>query len=360
MNYKDRLLATMFTTILYLVLICSCTKEKSGEPAARTYRMGFQSSAPRIDFDLVIKSLHIWEQRADAAMITTEVPWDSLYAGMTPQTYVVNNFKGLVDYYRSKNFPLWVYIDPANGLNRGSDALALVARKKSISQADAQKLYRRFVFVMDSILMPDHLGLALETNLIRGSSPDSIYHGIVKAANDAAQEVRAFDKQVKLSISVQVDYAWGKLNNGVFVPVDKDFSDFPFMEEIGLSSYPYFVFDKPQDIPLDYYSRLLTGKQVPVFVTEGGWSSATVATYAGSVEKQRDYMIRQSQLLDAVEASAWFQLTFTDIDVTALPAGVPDNIVLFSNLGLVDKDLKPKPALDAWDSIFKRPLVSSR
>jgi len=350
--------------ILFYVLMCfllaaSCKKEPDKPLNARTYRMGFQSSGPRFEFDAIIQSLHVWEQRADAAIVSTEVPWDSLYAGTSPKNYVINNFKGLVDYFRSKNFKLWVYIDPVNGLDRASDALALVARKKSIAQPDVQQLYRRFAFAMDSILQPEHMGLALETNLIRGASPDSIYKGVKKAANDAYTEIRAFDKKVKLSVSIQVDYAWGKLGNGSISPIDQDFVDFAFMEELGMSSYPYFGYDKPQDIPLDYYAKLVAGKSLPVFVSEGGWSSATVDKYTGTLEKQRDYITRQSQLLDQVNAIALFQLVFTDIDVAALPAGVPSNIGLFSSLGLVDIDLKPKPALDAWDAIFKRTYTGS-
>jgi hypothetical protein len=335
-------------------MLVSCNKESDNTTNSRSFRMGFQSSAPRIEFDLVIQSLHIWEQRADAAMITTEVPWDSLYEGMSPQTYVMNNYKGLVDYYRTKNFKLWVYIDPANGLNRGSDALALVARNKSIAQADVQLLYQRFAFVMDSILKPDHMGLALETNLIRGASPDSIYQGVKFAANNAFTKIRDYDKHVKMSISIQVDYAWGKLDNSAFKPIDQDFVDFPFIEELGMSSYPYFGYDTPKDIPIEYYSRLIEGKSIPVFISEGGWSSATVSSFTGTPEKQKDYIIRQSQLLDRVKAIALLQLTFTDIDVSSLPPNVPSNIILFSSLGLVDTNLDPKPALDAWDNIFKR------
>ncbi len=354
-------LTTKFVVIFSLLTVSSinsCDPKKDVDnPTSRTYRMGFQNSAPRQDFDLVIQSLNLWIPRSDAAMITTEVPWDSLYSGSTAQQYVINNYKGLVDYYREKNLKLWVYIDPANGLNRGSDANALVDRGKSIAQADVQQIYRRFAFVMDSILKPDHLGLALETNLIRGSSSSSIYQGVKKAVNDAFQEIRAFDSNVKFSVSVQVDYAWGKLDNSSFKGIDQDFIDFPFIQELGLSSYPYFGFDNPKDIPLNYYSRLVEGKTLPVFVSEGGWSSETVTTFNDSPQKQQDYITRQAQLLDQVSATAVFQLTFTDIDLSALPAGTPSNINLFAYLGLVDKNLQPKLALTAWDQIFKRSLV---
>jgi len=356
---KVKLFSFPLILLISSLFLVSCEDKIENSASSRSYLMGFQSSAPRYEFDLVIQSLHMWEKRADAAIITTEVPWDSLYNGMSPQTYVLNNYKGLVDYYRTKNFKLWVYIDPANGLDRGADALALVALGKSIAQPDVQKVYRRFAFVMDSMLQPEHLGLVLETNLIRGASPDSIYQGVKKAANDAAFEIREFDQQVKLSISVQVDYAWGKLTNGSYSPINQDFSDFPFVEELGLSSYPYFGFDKPNDIPLNYYSRLVEGKYIPVFVSEGGWSSATVSTYTGTLEKQSDYITRQAKLLDQVNAIAVFQLTFTDIDVSALPPNVPSNIALFASLGLVDTDLNPKPSLAAWDEIFNRKYIGN-
>ena len=190
-----------FTPIILLGLlgvIASCKDDDPAPPTTRTYRMGFQNSAPRFDnFDLILQSLELWTQRADAAMVTTEVPWDSIYAGKSMIKYVTNNYLGLVNYYRDKKFKLWIYIDPQNGLNRASDANFLVANGKSIAQDDVQKLYRRFVVVMDSLLHPDHLGLALETNLIRAASTPAIYAGVKKVANDAVADAAPGQRAVK-------------------------------------------------------------------------------------------------------------------------------------------------------------------
>ncbi len=342
----------------------SC-KEDSPVATTRTYYMGFQNSAPRYDdFNLILQTIALWSTRADAAMITTEVPWDSLLAGKTPQQYVKNNYVGLVEYYRSKNFKLWVYIDPQNGLNRTSDANSLVAVGKSIAQPEMQKLYRRFVVVMDSMLRPEHLGLALETNLIRVAAPAAIYNGVKKAANDAVADVRAIDPTVKLSVSVQADIAWGKLlGNGTYVGIQQDFTDFPFIEELGVSSYPYFDFTNPDEIPINYYSRLVEGKAMNLMITEGGWTSASFEgpnqkMIQGSLETQQKYISRQSQLLDAANGIAWFQLPFTDIDLSKVPTNVDPSISYFSYLGLVDINLKPKPSLTTWDNIFQRKLSS--
>ncbi|MCW3124022.1 MAG: hypothetical protein JWQ38_3514 [Flavipsychrobacter sp.] len=345
--------------VLCIACLSACKPKTKDTPSQRTYRMGFQNSAPRYnDINLVLQVLGMWTTRADAAIISMQVPWDSLYAGTTPQQYVLNNCKGLVDYYRGKNLKLWVYIDPANGLNRSADASDLSALGRSIAQAQSQQVYTRFCFVMDSMLKPEHIGLALETNLIRVQSPDSIYQGIKSAANVAAANIRAYDNGVKLSVSIQADLANGRANNGVYQSIDKDFTDFPFIQELGISSYPYFFYDKPQDIPSDYYSRLIEGHALPVFIAEGGWSSQTIGTYTQTPQKQQHYITRQGELLDKVNAIAYFQLTFTDIDMAAVPASTPAILNQFAFIGLVDINLQAKPSLETWTKLFQRPLVA--
>jgi hypothetical protein len=327
--------------------------------------MGFANSAPRFDsIDTLILSLTLWTQRADAAIISTEVPWDSLLAGESAQRYVLHNYTDLANFYRGKNFRLWVYLDPANGLNRSSDSNPLVAQGKSIAQADVQKIYRRFAVVMDSMLRPDHLGLALETNLIRSIAPLAIYTGVKQAANAAAADVRSMDANVKLSVSVQAEVAWGNLaGSGSYSGIDQDLADFPFVEEIGISSYPYFNFSKPEELPIDYYSRLVAGKSLPLFVSEGGWASETFAGPNGTITSnttiQQNYITRQSQLLDHANAIALFQLTFTDINLSTVPSYVDPTIKYFTSLGLVGIHLQTKPSLTVWDALFKRKYMGN-
>lgn len=345
-----------------LVILCgACSKKEEVTPSTRTYRMGFQNSAPRFDdINLFLRSLDIWTQRADAAMITTEPPWAKLLAGESPVKYAIDNYKGLVDYYRSKNLKLWIYLDPQNGLERTQDAAELVAAVKSIAQPEIQKIFRRFAIVMDSLYKPEHLGLALETNLIRGATTATIYNGVVKAANDAAADIKARKSSAKLSVSVQADFAWGKLQGTSYQGINKDFIDFPFIEELGISSYPYLVFDKPSDIPVDYYSRLTEGKNLSVFISEGGWASQSVTSparvFSSSPQAQADYISHHASLLDRANATAVFQLLFTDVDLAAIPTNVSPNILLFTTIGMVDTQFQPKPALAIWDNVFARPL----
>jgi hypothetical protein len=351
----------LVTSIVVLLSACTKSNTSSSNSVIRTFRMGFENSAPSPSISLFLEALNLWLPRADAAIFSIQVPWDSLYSGESAVTYVINNFQTLTNIYRSNHYKIWVYIDPENGLNRTSDADDLVALGKSIAQVGPQQVYRRFVLVMDSIIGPDHLGLALETNLIRAAAPDSIYQGVKQAANAASSDVRAVDANVKLSVSVQVEEAWGVLGGGNYQGIAQDFSDFPFIEELGFSSYPYFAFANPSDIPSNYYSRLIQTKPLPVFISEGGWTSHNIPNFAGvtitsNPSIQAAYIDRQGELLSSVEGIGLFQLTVTDIDLSAWPAQYAQSLQYFAYLGVLDSNLQPKPAWSSWDSVYQKPL----
>jgi hypothetical protein len=348
--------------LLLIALTLACKKHNTTNPAVRTYSMGFATSAPQPNIAEIIKSLDLWTTHADAAIISTEVPWDSLLNGEDPINYVTQNYTALVNIYRTANLKLWVYIDPENGLARQKDSDPLIAAGKSIAQPNIQQVYERFVVVMDSVLHPDHLGLALETNLIRLAAPDSIYQGVKQAANAAAAQVRAIDTKTPLSVSVQAEVAWGRIGatsaSSTYIGIAADYTDFPFIQELGISSYPYLTYTNPTDIPLTYYARLSTGHNTPVFVSEGGWTSMNLPAQnvQSSPAQQQAYIRRQAQLLTQANAIGIFQLTFTDLSLDAWPATDSAELIPFAFLGLVDSNFIPKPALATWDSLRSNPV----
>jgi hypothetical protein len=338
-------------------LTLSCKKHNTTTTTARTYYMGFATSAPQPNINEIIESLNTWTKHADAAIISTEVPWDSLLNGEDPIAYTTQNYTALVNIYRSANLKLWIYIDPENGLARQKDSDPLVARGKSIAQPNIQQVYERFVVVMDSILHPDHLGLALETNLIRLAAPDSIYQGVKQAATAAAAWVRTIDTHTPLSVSVQAEVAWGRIGatsaSSTYIGIATDYTDFPFIQELGISSYPYLTYTNPSDMPSNYYAQLAAGHMTPVFVSEGGWTSMnlTAQNVQSSPAQQQAYIRRQAQLLSNANAIGLFQLTFTDLSLSSWPPTDSAELVPFAFLGMVDSNFIPKPALTTWDSL---------
>ena len=348
--------------VLAGALLSGCSEDGSPTgpaPNPRTYYMGFSSFPPRPDLNLALVTINLWSQRADAALILTDPPWDSLLAGRAPDSLIRNNQLGLANYYRARGLRVIVSVDPTNGLDRSAEAPKLVAAGRSLTEPAVQQLYRDYVTAMDTLIHPDYLGIASETNLIRAIAPASLYNAVVQAAGSAATNVSIVDSMVSLYTTVQVETAWGKLAGpgGAYVGIDQDLADFGYIRSLGLSSYPYLGgFTDPDSIPSDYYTRLQQGQliQRSMLVIEGGWPSDSVAGVASDPQKQSRYIARHAELQDKARTVAWFQITFTDLDEAAY-GFPPGALTPFAMLGLVDVNLATKPALSAWDAIYRRP-----
>ena len=343
---------------LLLASVVACNDDDASvlEPPpgpTRTWRMGFSAIPPKADEQVLLENLAMWTARSDAAIMHISPPWAALLSGVSATAAVNANELPLANYYRGKNLTIVVMVDATDGLNRAAEAPELVQSGRSITEPAVQQVYRQFVLAVATIVRPEYLGLAAETNLIRMLAPPSLYAAMRQMVNAAAADLQLAVSASKRYVSVQVDAAWGRaLHNNVYQGVEQDFADFPFLQALGLSSYPYFVFADPDDIPLDYYSRLPNGRTLPVMVVEGGWTSASAGTIISSPEEQTRYMRRQARMLDSAHASAVFQLTFTDLDIPSLNLPPGSILPLFASLGLVDAELRPKAALSVWDSLY--------
>jgi hypothetical protein len=323
--------------------------------------MGFSALPPRPDFAVALQALALWAPRADAAISHEDVPWDSLLAGVRPDSLAIRLSLPLAQYYRGKGFLYAYEIDPTNGLDRSAEAVALVRAGRSIGEPEVRSLFLRWAAAVDSVVAPDWLGLASETNLVRIAAPAPMYASLVRLSRAAADTLAGLHALWHRAVSpvlyttVQVETAWGRLGGGPgYRGIATDLADFPFGAVLGLSSYPYLGgFAEPESIPADYYARIEADAHRPVMVVEGGWSSASLTGIPTTPAKQARYIRTQGRLLEAAHAIAWWQLTFTDIALGSFPPPPPGtSLVPFASLGLVDSTLVPKPALAPWDSLF--------
>ena len=324
----------------------------------RTFLMGFSAIPPRLDSTAsIIAAINNWVPHADAAIMHVSPPWAALLAGHTPAGAVDTVEVPLANYYRAKGLDIVFTVDATDGLNRAAEAPELVQAGRSITDSMVQRLYREWVFAVAHAIRPDYLGLAAETNLIRAAAPDSVYQAVVTMTNAVAAQIRAASLPSKLYVSVQVETAWGR-PSGPYQGIAQDLADFPFVQALGLSSYPYLGgFADPESIPLDYYARIPQGTTLPVLVVEGGWPSVSVGSVVSSPAEEARYLVRQERLLDSAQATGVFQLTFYDLDLSAHPPPPGSILPLFAHLGLADSALHAKPALAAWDDMFRRPYA---
>jgi len=325
--------------------------------APRTWALGFGLVPPRPKVPVVIRLIDLMSQRAEIAAIHEELPWKDLLGGMSADAILDRDKAGLVKYLRGKGLKLYLMADPNDGLSRGEEAPQLRALHRSLAEPAVQEAYRRYVIAFARRFHPEYIGLAAETNLVRRMASPALYAAVKQTANDAAAGLRAGGSTAQLVASVQVETAWGLLPaRGQYMGIEQDLADFPFVEVLGLSSYPYFAFGKPADIPDNYYSRLLHDRKLPVMVVEGGWTSAAVGPVQSSPEVQAAYMARLAQLADSVRARAVIQLLFADLDLDSFPKPQPAILPLFTRIGVVDAEFRAKPVLAAWDRLHRRRL----
>ena len=352
--------ATVLRGVGLFVMVGSCgsTGTNPVDAAARTYRMGFSDLPPRLTIPEVLQTIDSISVHGDAALMVVDVPWAALLADSSPSFLIRRDQYPVALRFQQRGLPLVATIEPANGLDRKSESDVLVKMGRSITEPAVQRVYREYTVAFDSILHPTYLTLAVETNLIRLLAPATTYAALVTMANAGAQQIRAAGSQTKLMVSVQVDAAWGKIGGGTYTGIDRDRTDFPFVQALGLSSYPYLSgFATPEDIPLDYYSRLVAGNVIPMLVVEGGWSSGSVTGVTSNPDLQARYIRRQMQLADNAKLVGVFQISFADFDMSSFPAPAGSILPLFAQLGLVDVNYRAKPALAVWDSVRTRTLV---
>ncbi len=353
----------MSNTCVWVVVVAlglaGCAGDPGGpQPPAqptRSFYLGFSGFPPRLDQDVAVQALEAWTRRADIAIVHEELPWTDLLAGVAPDTILRREKDGLIGYYRAKGLKLVFIADPNDGLSRGQEAPRLRALGRSFTEPAVQAAYREWILAFVRRFHPEYVGLVAETNLIRIAAPMPLYQAIVAAARVTATAVKALPSPPKLFVSVQVEVAWGKLVNQPYLGIEQDFADFPFVELLGLSSYPYFGWSDPDQLPTDYYRRILNGRSLPVMVVEGGWSSASVLNLTSSPATQAKYFRRHLELLSQTTAIGWLQLAPTDLDLPFFPADLRDAIRPFASLGVFDAALRPKPALAVWDSVFALP-----
>ena len=339
-------------SVALVVGACGSDPSGPGRPT-RSYLMGFSALPPRPDTALLLPTLTLATQHSDAALIQLSIPWQVMLDGVSAATEIRAVRLPLANFYRGSEQPIAVALDVTDGLNRAQEAPELIAAGRSITEPAIQALYREYVNAVDTILHPEFLSLAAETNLVREEAPTPVYSAVVAMAGAAAGDLRARGTTARLLASVQVEVAWGGLQGGGFVGIGQDRADFPWLEALGLSSYPYLGgYADPERIPLDYYSRLVAEDPLPELVLEGGWPSVAAGAVTSTPELQARYIRRHAEILEQAGAVALFQITFTDLDLSASPPPPGSVLPLFAHLGLVDSAFGAKPALAVWDTLL--------
>ena len=323
----------------------------------RRWAMGFSRVPPRFDVQAQLLCLDTMRGRAEYVLMQEAVPWAELLAGVSPSALVDRDLMPLARYARALGLDIVYLPELTDGLGRGREPAGLLATGRSLVQAPVRQAFCDYLLAVARQLNPQILGLATETNAVRLLAPAPLYAAVVQAAAQCAAGLRATAYAGELMISVQVEVAWGAMpGQQGYEGIGADQRDFPAAQILGLSSYPYFAYPQPEDVPPDYYSRLVSTLPVPVMVVEGGWPSQSEPGRPTSADMQARYLTRQAALLDRVAARGLTQLMLADLDLSTLPSAQAAGMASFASLGVMDSGFGAKPALAVWESLRSRRL----
>jgi len=321
--------------------------------------MAFSFVPPRQTVPDVIRTIDEFSSHADAVIDHRDVPWAKLLAGTTPEAFIASDMQGLYDYLATKHLVTDIMLEPADGLDRTKEARELIAAGKSMADIDVQENYVAFAVAVARRFHPQYMGLGSEVNVLLDTLPASARAGLIRMCAEAAAQIKTVSPKTKVYVSVQTEYAWGKLIGDVpFRGVEGTFTSFPFTEVLGVSTYPYFAWPTPADVPSNYFNRMKGTRTIPIVIDEGGWTSGTAGTIQSTDARQAEWITKLCSLADKSNALSIGQLTYTDLDLTGIGGTDGTTLSLFSHLGVTDTQWHAKPALAAWDAQFKRRYTS--
>jgi hypothetical protein len=190
--------------------------------------------------------------------------------------------------------------------------------------ANLRAAYARYVDYMVRLFQPRWTNVAVELSLFHVTCA-AAWDGMVALERDAYDAAKRAAPATPAFPSIQIDILYGRLGCPPPKTADQCYElEYAAManlkrDRFAISTYPYnFVgFNRPQDIPADYFARAAVRGGERLFVAETGWlatnvvvtdqNSACLTALASSATEQADYFDRvvADSIAHDVEVITW-------------------------------------------------------
>jgi hypothetical protein len=324
---------------------------------------GFFPSPPELTSKSMLGILQAIGQHGDVILLQKEVPWTDFLNGSDGKSQSIQEQRDLTTLAGRNGLEVIYVVDPLNGLDRRQFApLPPQLEGANFGTPAIRQAFKNYTLRLVREFHPRYLGLASEINTYADAHPEdfpnylSLYHELYAAIKAEAPDTQVF-----------VTFQWDDLNN--VIPFDTSRGEpyqtkweqveafEPDLDVWAISTYPFVAFDSAAEIPVDYYTPLLTRTNKPLAVAEGGYNSQEIQPFHGTPQDQVDYLNAiHSQIGGRLDF--WIYLILNDINLESYIPNLAANglgdtantLGWFGYVGLRSQDGTPKPALATWDS----------
>lgn len=324
---------------------------------------GFFPSPPEASLTSILKLYKDLGDHADFVLIQQNIPWQDFENSADGESQRRTDIANQVTLARQNKLDYIFVVDPLNGLNR-RDFLGLPAGwNASFTDPKVRAAYTNFTLWIVRMFHPRYLGLASEINTYMDAHPDDAQN-FISLYNETYQAVKAEAPDTKIFVTFQ----WEDLDNLIpsaaegRQPYQTDWNEVeafePNLDLWVISSYPFAIFKSGADIPVDYYTPLLSQTSKPLAVGEGGFTSRPVGPFTGAPEDQVAYLNAIHSQIGS-RLTFWVYLLLNDFNLDSYSKAMKangqsqndiNNLGMFASVGLRDFNGTPKPAMDLWDS----------
>lgn len=325
---------------------------------------GFFPSPPQLTFESVVAHYEAMRAHGDVVLMQNEPDWVSFLEGVEGESQKRTDIANQMILARQQNLDVIFVADPLNGLNRREFSNLPFGWEANFKNAQVRTAFTNYALWLLRTFKPRYLGLGSEINTYADAFPDDFPNYV-----SLYREIYDLIKAESPDTQVFVTFQWEDLNNlipngaegrAAYATNWDQIEIFePELDLWAISTYPFVAFDQDTPIPTDYYTPLLARTDKPLAVAEGGIPTVPVEPFAGSEERQVEYVkALQDQIGERL--TFWIYLLLADLDPeswnpAAAQNGTSDRDIStlgwFMTVGLTGIDGAPKPALAVWDDI---------
>lgn len=197
---------------------------------------------------------------------------------------------------------------------------------------------------------PRFLGLFSEVNTYVLHHPDDADH-VFSLIDEVRQTVKKEFPNIQVTTSVQYELLCGTFGGN---PQWQMVARLKGNDSLSITTYPGAFFDSPGRMPPDYYSKLSSFTQQPIWVAESGWPSMGNRGFrGGSIENQRQFVRAFPQLIQELDVRLWIWWFLHDLSDPSYPEQ-------FRSMGLRTSTSVEKPSWKEWQMIRQRMASRSK